>query len=147
MTTQLTPHFTLEEFLRSDEATRGGLDNSPTREHLENLHLLACVMETARLVLRSPIRITSGYRSPKVNAAVGGTPTSAHALGWAADFSVPGMTAFQAAERLVGRVPYDQLILESSRKIVHLSADPRLRGQVMTQKLGPGTPFDQGLVL
>jgi zinc D-Ala-D-Ala carboxypeptidase len=49
-------------------------------------------MEAVRALFNRPIEITSAYRNPQVNAAVGGVPTSAHALGHAADFHVDGMT-------------------------------------------------------
>lgn len=151
MTTRLTPNFTLEEFLRSDEAERLGLSNLPGVSHLSNIRMLALGMEMTRHVLEVkfrrvvPIYVQSGYRSPAVNAAVGGTPTSAHALGLAADFHAGDLPLADTARALVGALPYDQLIYEHHR-CVHISFDPRLRLQVMTQRGGPGTPFEAGIV-
>ena len=87
----LSLHFTLAEFLRSDKADELGDPNTPDERHLRALHATALGMEQVRRILGSnPITITSGYRNPRVNAAVGGVPTSAHALGYAADFTVKG---------------------------------------------------------
>lgn len=87
---QLTPHFSLEEFTLSSAALALGIDNKPTPEHLENLRKLAHQMEDVRALFDKVIEITSAYRNPQVNAAVGGVPNSAHALGLAADFHVHG---------------------------------------------------------
>ncbi len=144
---KLTPHFTLEEFTRSEEARKHRLDNTPTPEHLANLRVTALGMEMVRQALGGrAITVTSAYRSPAVNARVCGTPTSAHPMGYAVDFRVATMSAYEVARDLMGRVAYDQLILETSRRIVHISFDPRLRMDVKTQPLGPGTPFLPGLV-
>lgn len=157
--TRLSKHFTLGEFIVSSTAERLGNDNMPTAEHLENLERTAAGMEKVRSILGDcAIVITSGYRNPVVNKAVGGVPNSAHALGHAADFRAAGFTAIGAARRIRdaharGEIEFDQLILETSRKIVHISFDPKggtkgkgMRGDVLTQAKGAGTPFQQGLV-
>lgn len=142
---KLTPNFSLSEFTRSATAKRLGIVNAPTEEHLANLRLTALGMEMVRLRLGLPIKVTSGYRCPALNKAVGGTPTSAHAVGLACDFTAKGESAAQTAKRLKGMLPYDQLILETSRGVVHISFDPRLRMQALTQPGGPGTPIEQGI--
>ncbi len=157
--TRLSDHFTLGEFIVSSTAEKLGNDNMPTPEHLANLKRLAEGMEKVRSILGDcAIVITSGYRNPVVNKAVGGVANSAHALGHAADFRAAGFTAIGAAQRIRdahkrGEIEFDQLILETSRKIVHISFDPEggtkkkgMRGDVLTQKLGAGSPFQQGLV-
>jgi zinc D-Ala-D-Ala carboxypeptidase len=89
--TELTPHFTLEEFTDSQTAARKGIPNVPKGQDLENVHRTAEVMEKVRTLLGDkPILISSGYRSPQVNAAVGGSKSSAHMSGLAVDFSCPG---------------------------------------------------------
>lgn len=144
---KLTPHFSLAEFTASAEARRLGLSNEPTPAHLANLRATALGMECVRLALGGRgIVVTSAYRSPAVNARVGGTETSAHPMGYAVDFRAPTMTAYEVARELLDRVAYDQLILETSRKIVHISFDPRLRMQALTQRLGPGTAMAAGIV-
>lgn len=91
--TELTPHFTLEEFTNSQTAARMGINNVPPAGSQERKNLLrtAEVMEKVRTLLGDkPILISSGYRSPQVNAAVGGSKSSAHMSALACDFSCPG---------------------------------------------------------
>jgi zinc D-Ala-D-Ala carboxypeptidase len=91
--TQLTPNFTLAEFTDSQTAARKGLNNVPPMGSPEraNLTRTAEVMEKVRTILGDkPILVSSGYRSPQVNAAVGGSKSSAHMSGLAVDFSCPG---------------------------------------------------------
>ena len=81
----LSPHFTLAEMTASQTAARHGLDNTPPPEMVGHLVLLCeQILEPARAAL-GPLRVTSGYRSPLVNSRVGGSRTSAHCLGYAAD--------------------------------------------------------------
>jgi zinc D-Ala-D-Ala carboxypeptidase len=156
--TKLSEHFSLAELTVSSTADRLGIPNTPTTEHLVNLKRLAAGLEEVRSILGDcAIVVTSGYRNPRINKAVGGVPNSAHALGHAADFRAAGFSAFAAARKLAdahaaGKLDFDQLILETSRSIVHISFDPDggsgkrgMRGDVLTQAAGPGTPFQQGL--
>jgi zinc D-Ala-D-Ala carboxypeptidase len=156
--TKLSEHFSLGELTISSTAEQHGISNDPTPEHLENLKHTAAGLEKVRSILGDcAIVITSGYRNPEVNRKVGGVPNSAHALGHAADFRAAGFTAIGAAKRIrdargAGQIEFDQLILETSRSIVHISFDPkgggkgnRMRGDVLTQAAGPNTPFQQGL--
>jgi len=90
---QLTEHFALEEFTDSQTAARKGLNNVPALGSPERANLMrtAETMEKVRALLGDrPILISSGYRSPQVNAAVGGSKSSAHMSGLAVDFSCPG---------------------------------------------------------
>src|ERR1700752_805562 len=96
---QLTKHFWLEEFTLSSTAVALGVENLPTPIHLENLRKLAEKMELVRSLFNQVIEITSGYRNPEVNAAVGGVPDSAHALGLAADFHVHTVQDLDAGKR------------------------------------------------
>ena len=142
---QLTPHFSLEEFTLSSTALALGIENTPTPAHLENLRKLAEHMEDVRALFDKVIEITSGYRNPQVNAAVGGVPNSAHAIGFAADFHVHGFKDLEAAKRIRDSgLAFDQLIFEKNR-CVHLSIDPRLRRQVLRQPGGPGSRVFEGL--
>ena len=102
-------------------------------------------MENVRALFDAVIEVTSGYRNPQVNAAVGGVPNSAHALGFAADFHVHGFHDLEAAKRIRDSgLTFDQLIYEKNR-CVHLSVDPRMRRQVLRQPGGPGSPVHPGL--
>jgi putative chitinase len=141
----LTPHFSLEEFTLSSTALAHGIDNKPLPIHLEHLKKLAERMEEVRALFDQVIEITSGYRNPQINALVGGVPNSAHALGFAADFHVHGLSDLDAAKRIRdSALKFDQLIFEKNR-CVHLSADPQMRRQVLRQPGGPGSPVHPGL--
>lgn len=123
---QLTPHFNLDELIVSQTAARQGLDNSLPAHLLPNMRRLAELLETARWLLGGrPIVISSGYRSPAVNALVGGSATSAHMDGRAADFTCPGFGRPAAvAQGLAGsHLLFDQLILEFDAW-VHISVAP-----------------------
>jgi zinc D-Ala-D-Ala carboxypeptidase len=117
--TMLTPHFTLEELTLSQTAARKGIHNAPKEgsQEMKNLQRAAETMEKVRAILGDkPILISSGYRSPKVNAAVGGAKTSAHISGLAVDFSCPGFgTPLAICKKLephLGELGVDQLIHE-----------------------------------
>lgn len=101
----LTPHFKLDELTR----TGTGLVNAPGRTAQAALVALCVeILEPLRAALGAPVRITSGYRSPEVNAAIGGSPTSAHMLGLAADIK---STAGDAAHilRVLHQLDLDEL--------------------------------------
>ncbi len=137
---QLTKHFDLFELT----VTHTGLANEPPYWMVERLRIVALGLERIRGLVGGPIRVHSGYRSEQVNRAVGGVPTSAHRLGWAADVSFPGRTLGAAVERLRAAYPrelgaFDQLIVEETRRVLHCSFDPRFRSQWLIQSGGPGT--------
>ena len=136
--TQLTEHFTLEEFTDSQTAARKGLPNTPPTYELEHLEHTAKVMEKVRALLGDkPILISSGYRSPQVNAAVGGSKGSAHMSGLACDFSCPGYgtphVICKALEPHMKALGIDQLIHEYNQW-VHLG-------------LSAGTPRHQAMTI
>ena len=102
-------------------------------------------MEDVRALFGVAIVVSSGYRNPKVNAAVGGVANSAHAIGFACDFHVAGMSDLKAAQRIAAsRLKWDQLIWEPGR-CVHYSVEPAMRQMVLTQPGGPGTPTHAGI--
>jgi zinc D-Ala-D-Ala carboxypeptidase len=141
----LSAHFSLEEFSLSSKALSMGIANDPTPEHLENLRKLAERMEAVRALFDRAIEITSAYRNPQVNAAVGGVPHSAHAIGHAADFHVDGLADLEAAKRIRDSgLKFDQLIYEKNR-CIHISFAPTMRRHVMRQPGGPGSKCFQGL--
>lgn len=145
--TKLTEHFSLAEFTKSEAAERMGDDNAPTDEHMKNLRLTAKGMERVRAACGDRrVMITSGYRNPAVNKAVGGVATSAHAKGLACDFHVMGLTPQRAAAMItLAGVKFDQLIHETSRGVLHISFDPRERAQVLTQAGPAGTATTKGI--
>lgn len=145
----LSPHFTLAEFTRSDTAKKYGISNAPRPEHLENLKKLAAWLERFRALPRisRPVVIESAYRSPEVNAHpdVGGVPNSDHCLGLAADIEVPGISDLEVAEIIRdSEFEFDQLIRETGRT-VHVSINPRMRRQILRQPGGPGSAVYNGL--
>lgn len=144
----MTPHFRIDEAISSTTADRQGINNMPTPEHASNILATALCMEQVRAFLgHRAITVMSWYRSPVLNRAVGGTPTSAHALGFAVDFTVAGYTPWVVCRKLAeSPLVFDQLIYEPSRGITHISFEPRLRRQILTQRGGPGSPIAQGIV-
>lgn len=112
---KLTDHFTLEELIQSNTAKARGLDNIPSDEQAAYLLKLAVtVLEPARALLGTPMKINSGFRSPALNAAVGGVGKSQHMLGQAADFVTPEMDLNLAYDAIKNSdIPFDQLIYET----------------------------------
>jgi zinc D-Ala-D-Ala carboxypeptidase len=111
--TQLSRNFTLAEFCKSQAAERFGLDNTPNPEVVANATALAKnVLQPLRDKIRLPIVFSSGYRSPAVNKATGGVPTSQHLTGQAADIECPGISNYDLATWIYHNLPFDQLILE-----------------------------------
>lgn len=125
--TQLSPHFSLAELTRSSVAQARGLSNTPPPELVPRLILTAEMLERIRATLGVPVTVTSGYRSPQVNIAVGGATSSDHTQGHAADIVAPGYgTPYDIARALaplVSTLGIGQLILEGikGKRWVHVS--------------------------
>lgn len=114
----LSPHFTLAEFTYSDTAVSQGIDNVPDDDALAELQRTAALMEGVREICgRHPVLISSGYRCPELNAAIGGASNSAHLYGCAADFTIPGygsvVEVCRALEPHLVDLQIDQLIYEN----------------------------------
>jgi hypothetical protein len=145
---RLTPDFHLSEFLHSDTAIRKGLDNTPTAEVLGAIrNFLAPGMQQVRDLIGAPINISSGYRSPMVNAAVGGARNSQHTQGLAADFTAPFFgTPLQIARALVAsKIEFDQIIQEGTWVHISFSANPRRSVLTAVFRNGAAT-YREGLV-
>jgi zinc D-Ala-D-Ala carboxypeptidase len=113
--TQLSPHFTVEEFSQSQTAGRLGINNDLPIELYETAKRTAAGLEQVRLRLRShPIHISSGYRCLSLNAAVGSKNTSQHVKAEAVDFTCPTFGSVgQIIEAIIDSdIEYDQLISE-----------------------------------
>lgn len=110
---QLSKNFYLSEFTRSQTASRFRLNNTPSQEIINNLKLLVdrC-LQPIRDHYNLPVIISSGYRSPAVNRAVGGSTKSQHMTGQAADFEISSIDNYTLAEWIHRNLNYDQLILE-----------------------------------
>lgn len=120
----LSPNFTWAELTDSDTATRLGIDNRPDYAATGNLYHLAEHLEGVRAALGNvPLLISSGYRSPALNAAIKGSPVSAHCKGLAADFRAPAfgspLQICKKLETMAGRICYQQLLFEGTW--VHVS--------------------------
>jgi len=117
-TVMLSPHFTLDEMTASQTAAREGIPNQPDQVAMGNLvRLTNECMEKIRTILGAkPIIISSGYRGPELNKAIGGSTTSAHMVGLAADFTCPGYgTPLDICHALMphlNELHIDQLIYE-----------------------------------
>lgn len=129
----LSPNFSLEELTTSQTAARKGLNNSPSPEVLKNLQELASFLEQLRTFLNKPIKINSGYRSPEVNKAIGGSSNSQHCKGQAADIVVPGLTPDQVVQAIIkSSLSYDQVIREfDSWTHVSISSKPRKQSLII----------------
>ena len=141
MATPLTGHFALEELCCTEHRE---FDNTPPPEVVGNLRLTAARMEDVRRRLGDRvISVSSGYRCPALNRAVGGASTSAHLTGHAVDFNCYGFGDPLAVCRTLASsdLRFDQLIEEGSW--VHISFDPRARRQVLTKR--PDGGYGAGL--
>ena len=138
--TQLSTNFSLKEFIKSDTATRKGLDNTPSPEVVANLQkLVDNVVQPIRNHYNKVITINSGYRSIEVNTSVGGSKTSDHCKGMAADIEISGVANFDLAQHIVDTYKFTQVILEfytqgiSDSGWVHESYDANnLKCEVLT---------------
>lgn len=119
-------YFTMGEMMRSDTAARKGINNKCTKEDAERLKkLIENVLDPLREAYGKPIEVNSGYRCPELNKAVGGSKTSDHMIGCAADIvGTPNTKAenkrlFELVKSL--DLPFDQLIDEKNLSWVHVS--------------------------
>ena len=137
---RLSKNFTMAEFTKSQTAERRGIDNTPEGDHLEAAKaLFENVVQKVRDHF-GPTVINSGYRSPELNEAVGGSSRSQHCKGEAADIEVPGVANAELAEWIRDNLEFDQLILEfytpgiPDSGWVHVSylADGDNRGESLT---------------
>jgi hypothetical protein len=106
--------FTWEEAVGSMVATRKGLDNTPDADVQATILQTAQAADRLRDLLGSPVLVSSWYRSPKVNAAVGGAPQSAHMKGSAIDLTCPvfGSPAKIIEELSRSGIPFRKAIIE-----------------------------------
>lgn len=137
---KLTPHFSLEELIFSSTAIARGINNSLPNELMPNIKKLAQGLEDVREVLGYPIMVSSGYRSPELNKAVGGAKSSSHMLAEAADFNCEKFGSIHEICRAIIKsgIKFDQLIKESNGRSVwvHIGFGAKMRQQVLTYKNG-----------
>ena len=114
---RLSKNFTLSEVTRSNTAKRLGIDNTPKNQHLKNMQrLITNLIQPMRDAL-GPIRITSGYRSPELNRAIGGSKKSQHSKAEAVDIQ------FWSEGQMNNRILYNWVInsdIEFDLSLIHI---------------------------
>jgi hypothetical protein len=152
---QLTNNFSLAEMVKSDTALRHDMDNTPGEAEIANLKTLCeKVLQPVRNHFQTGVKVNSGFRHPEVNAKVGGSKTSDHCKGQAADIEIPGTPNADLAVWIMENLEYTQLILEfytpgvPDSGWVHVSYDPvNLKKENLTATKQNGkTVYLKGLV-
>jgi len=122
---RLSKNFVLSEITRSNTARRLGISNEPSKEHLANMQVLITELIQPMRDALGPIRISSGYRSPQLNRAIGGSKKSQHCKGQALDlqFWKDGQMCNEEIYRWVLKsgVKFDQMINEFDFAWIHIS--------------------------
>lgn len=153
--TQLTANFSLHELTKSETALRHNLPNDPDEKTIANLKVLCeQVLQPVRDHYGKGVKVNSGFRHPDVNAAVGGSKTSDHCQGQAADIEIPGVPNHELAEYISKNFKFTQVILEfytpgiPDSGWVHVAYDAsNLKGQTLTATKKDGkTVYLPGLV-
>jgi hypothetical protein len=152
---KLSENFTLSEMTKSETALRHNLDNTPGDAEIANLKRLAeRVLQPVRDHYKTGVKVNSGFRHPNVNAAVGGSKTSDHCQGQAADIEIPGVANADLAQWIVSNLDFTQVILEfytpgvPDSGWVHVSyVEGNLKKQVLTAMKENGkTVYKPGLI-
>lgn len=128
MATQISKNFTLEEMTASGVAHLKKIDNTPSPEIRQNIQqLVENTLQPIRDLYGQPITVNSGYRSPKLNKAVGGAATSRHLQGKAADITAGDSLENKKLFDLIqaSKIPFDQLIDEYDYSWIHISYNER----------------------
>ena len=108
----LSRNFSLQELIKSDTAIRKGIDNNPNSDQIEKLKTLCeNVLQPVRDHF-GRVKVTSGFRSPELCAAIGSSVNSQHAKAEACDFEVIGVVNAEVADWINQNIRTDQLILE-----------------------------------
>lgn len=151
---KLSKNFNLSEFTRSQTATRHGISNEPTVEHKLNIALLTGVVLQPLREKLGTININSGYRSEHLNRVIGGSTSSQHCKGQAADIEVPNMSNYDLAVYIENcGIEFDQLILEFPSKddpragwvhVSYNSGNNRRMSMTATRKQGK-TVYKKGI--
>ena len=122
---RLSKNFTLSEITKSNTAKRLGIENAPNKEHLKNMQVLIRDLIQPMRDALGPIRISSGYRSPALNRAIGGSTKSQHCKGQAVDiqFWEKGEMCNKKVYDWVLKegIEFDQMINEFDFAWIHIS--------------------------
>ena len=110
---KLSKNFSLKELIRSETATRKGINNNPNEDNIENLQRLCDhVLQPVRDHFGKVVSVSSGFRSAELCVAIGSSVNSQHANGQAADFEIFGLSNKVLADWIFDNLDFDQLILE-----------------------------------
>jgi len=113
------PNFKPEDFVKSNTAEQKGIDNTPNQNHLIAGMVLANKMQELRDKINLPIIISSGFRCPELNRAIGGAPNSLHMQFLACDFNIKGLDPYEAVLKIKeSKVSIDKCFVE--RACVHI---------------------------
>jgi phosphoribosylaminoimidazole (AIR) synthetase len=144
---RLSKNFVLSEITHSNTAKRLGINNEPNKEHLYNMQILIKELIQPMRDALGPIRISSGYRSPQLNRAIGGSSKSQHCKAQALDlqFWKQGKMCNQEIFNWVleTKVEFDQMINEFDYSWIHISyVQDNNRNQVLeAYKKGKKTAY------
>lgn len=120
MNRQITEHFSYAELTRSKAAVDHGLSNDVPPYLMDNLRRTAEALEEIRAHFGKPVLVTSCYRSPEVNRAIGGSLTSAHRSALAADFTVEGVPNLEVIQFIYYHLPDFDQVIEEFGQWIHL---------------------------
>ena len=152
---KLTKNFSLNEMTKSQTALRRGIDNEPNNDEIDNLRILCeYVLQPVREHFDKPVTINSGFRSSELNKAIGGSGTSDHCKGMAADIEIAGIDNSVIAEWIEENCDFDQLILEfytpgiPDSGWVHVSykSEGNRKSVLTAMKENGKTVYKQGLI-
>lgn len=144
---KLSEHLSLREVIKSNTASRHGIDNTPTPEHMDNLVIVAQqIFEPIRNHFNVPVGVSSGYRSEALNKAVRGSKSSHHCKGMALDLDADiygNITNADIFNFILNHLEFTQLIWEygtdEEPNWVHIGYDPNnLKKQVLKAVKGKG---------
>jgi hypothetical protein len=155
-TIKLSKNFWLYEFIKSPYAERHDIDNTPTNQGIIDKLRALCenVLQPLRDKFHKAVTVNSGYRCYELNTAIGGSYTSQHMKGEAADVEIAGKSNYKIAKWIADHLVFDQLILEHhipkypNSGWVHVSyrSDGNNRMQTLTKIKGE-KGYRKGLLL
>ena len=130
-------YFSIAELTNSARATKDGINNTPTNENIINMtELIINCLDPLREAYGKPIRVNSGFRSPALNTAVGGSRTSDHMQGSAAEITGGSPAENKKIFEIAKKLPkgFDQLIDEKNFSWIHISWRPKGNRNMVMKK-------------
>lgn len=122
-------YFTIKELTASSTADKCGIDNTPSKEVIDNLNkLVDNILDPARRKLGDVIIVNSGYRCEELNKILLGAKNSQHIKGEAADIYSNKMDLLI---QIIKELPFDQLIIYKNRGFIHVSYSDRHRREII----------------